>query len=217
MCMETVIGQLPGAIFGFLVSLLTWIFTERVSSPKLEIVVDEDRGLGQFPGNPPHEFYHVRVRNVLPKYRLHGRKPAWACRATIEVFRPDGGRVIADDVIARWTSQPEPLLPVVAQGEAGYVLDPARLTQARRVDVHSHSDERIPLVLKFEGERDCYIFSNESYRYQRLHQELRNPDWRIPPGRYRLRVTVQYERGQVEKDLEFSNEGPSRYGVHLNA
>jgi len=80
------------------------------------------------------------------------------------------------------------------------------------MDVHGHSEEPIPVAMKFEGEPDCYIFSNESYCFP-LRQ---NPSWRIPPGLYRLRVTVNYEYGRAEEDFKLSNEGPALDDVHLN-
>jgi hypothetical protein len=146
----------------------------------------------------------------MPTIRLlPGRRPAWACTASIDVFRRDGSRAITRDVIARWASQPEPLLPVIAQGQVGNVLDPARVMQARRMDVHEHSDEPIPVAVKFEGDPDCYIFTNESYQFPRWQ----NPAWRMPPGRYRLRVTVYYERGRAEREFELNNAGPRRDDV----
>jgi hypothetical protein len=211
--MELTVGLIGGFLLGILASGIAWLVTEYAASPSLDIVVDQNRARGQSQGNPPHEFYHVRVRNVPARRPLLGRRPAWACTARIDVFRQDGSRAITGDVIARWTSQPEPLLPVVTQGQVGNVLDPARLMQARRIDVHGHSEEPISIAVKFEGEPDCYIFTNESYLFSRWQ----NPAWRIPPGQYRLRVTVYYERGRAEKDFELSNEGPRREDVRLNA
>ena len=201
-----------GFLLGILASSIAWLITERVSGPSLEVVADQNRAQGQLSNSPPHEFYHVRVRNVPTIWPLPGRRPAWACTATIEVFGQDGGRTITGNVFAKWASQPEPLLPVVAQGQIGNVLDPARLMQARRMDVHGHCEELISVAGKFEGEPDCYIFTNESYLFPRWQ----NPSWRIPPGRFKLRVTVYYERGRVAKDFELSNEGPRRDDLHLN-
>jgi hypothetical protein len=101
---------------------------------------------------------------------------------------------------------------VGSQGQVGKVLDPARLMQARRIDVQGHSEEPISVAVKFEGEPDCSIFTNESYLFPRWQ----NPLWSLPLGRYRLRVTVYYERGHIEKDFELRNEGLSRDDVHLN-
>src|SRR5690349_18667751 len=158
------IQTLIGFVLGVVSSAIVWLYAEFSSRPLIDIVVDRNRAQGQGEGNPPHEFYHVRVINVASRKFLPGRRPAWACRATIDVFRQDGSRAITgDDVIARWVSQPEPLLPIVSQGQIGNVLDPARLMQARRADVHGHSEEPLSVAVKFEGEPDCHIFTNESY------------------------------------------------------
>lgn len=210
--MELTVGLIGGFLLGILASGIAWLITEYAAGPSLDIVVDKNREQGQSQGNPPYEFYHVRVRNMPAKWPLPGRKPAWVCTASIDVFRLDGSRAITGGIIARWTSHPEPLLPVVAQGQVENVLDPARLIQARRMDVHGHSEEPVSVAVKFEGDPDCYIFTNESY----LFPLWQNPSWRLSPGRYRLRVTVYYERGRVEKDFELSNVGPRRDDVRLN-
>ena len=66
--------------------------------------------------------------------------------------------------------------------------------------------------MKFEGEPDCYIFTNESYLFPRWQ----NPQWRLPPGRYRIHITAYYERGSAETDFELRNDGPGRDDVSLN-
>ena len=209
--MELAVGLLGGFVLGILASTIAWSITERAAGPRLEIVEDRNRFQGQTPGNPPHEFFHVRVRNIPARWPVPGRRPAWACTATIGVLRDDGSRMIAGDIFARWTSQPEPLLPVLAQGQPGNVLDPARLIQARRMDVHGHHEEQIAVAVKFEGEGDCHIFTNESY----LFPKWQNPQWRLPPGRHRIRITVLYERGSAHKDFELGNAGPSRNDVRI--
>jgi hypothetical protein len=210
--MQLAVGLIGGFLLGILASGIAWLITEYAAGPFLDVVADPNRAQGQSPDNPPHEFYHVRVQNLPAKWPLPGRRPAWACTARIDVFRLDGSRAVPGDIIARWTSQPEPLLPVVSQGQVGNVLDPARLMQARRMDVHGHLEERVPVAVKFQGEPDCHVFTNESYLFPRWQ----NPSWRLPPGRYQLRVTVYYERGRAEKDFELRNDGLSRDDVHLN-
>lgn len=211
--MQLVVGLIGGFLFGIVASAIAWLITEYAAAPKLEIVPDQSHAQGQLPGNAPHEFYHLRIRNVPAMRPLLGRRPAWACSATLAFFRADGSRMATGDIHARWTSQPEPLLPVVAQGQIGNVLDPARVMQARRMDVHGHHEESISVAVKFEGEPDCYIFTNESYIYPRWQ----NPNWRLPRGRYRLHVAVLYDRGRAQKDFEFRNEGLTRNDVHLVA
>jgi hypothetical protein len=42
---------------------------------------------------------------------------------------------------------------------------------------------------KFEGGEDCWIFSNESYLFHRWQK----PDWRLPRGRYFIKMELFYE------------------------
>jgi hypothetical protein len=208
----TVMDILWGFLLGILASAIAAVFYEYASRPLLDIVVDTSgRAQGQLGNNPPHEFYHAKVRNLPAKWPLSGRKPAWSTKATIEVFAADGSRAIPDTITARWASQPEPLLPVVYAGQPANLLDPARLVAARKVDVHGHEDQQLPVVVKFERQAECYIFSNESYQFSMWQ----NPAWRLVIGTYRLRVTVYYERGRSQEDFELRNSGPSRDDVQL--
>ena len=62
--MELVVGLIGGFLFGIVASGIAWLIAEYAVRPLLDIAVDNYRSQGQSPGNPPHEFYHVRVRNL---------------------------------------------------------------------------------------------------------------------------------------------------------
>lgn len=201
-----------GFLFGIVASGIAACFYEYATQPLLKIFIDNlRRAQGQIDNCPPDEFYHLKVQNVPSKLPLLGRRPAWSCKATLDIFNADGSRTIQNPIEVRWTSQPEPLIPVVDSGHPGRMIDPARLVAARKIDVHRHEDQRIPIAIKYEGEEDCYIFSNESYSFQKGQ----NPDWRLGTGVYRIRLTVYYERGCLSEDFEFGNSGPSRDDVYI--
>jgi hypothetical protein len=207
-------GVALGFLLGIAASAIAALVYEYGTRPKLKTVLDDSgRAQGQAPGNPPHEFYHLSVRNLPPMWPLPGRRPGWACRATLEVFNQDGSRAIPDAVPARWTSQPEPLLPAITGGQVGNLLDPARLVTARRVDVHEHEAQPLAIAVKFEGADDLHVFTNESYVFPRWQ----NPAWRLPRGTYRLLVTVYYERGRRQDVFELNNAGPRRDDVTVRA
>jgi hypothetical protein len=197
---------------GILASGIAALLYDYVTRPLLRVVIDES-GRVRSQAQGLHEFHHLVVRNQPAPWPFPGRKPAWSAEAHIEVLNTDGTPVIQGPVYARWTSQPEPLIPAVAGTTAVNLIDPAKLITGRKVDVHSHQDQQISLLIKFQGEDQCHIFSNESYPYPRWQ----NPTWQIPLGTFRVRVTVFYERGLETREFHLVNGGPFLEDVRLSA
>jgi len=197
---------LVGFVLGIVASAIAALIYEHSTRPNLEVALDEGgRAQAQVPGNPPHEFYHLRIRNLPSRWPFPGRKPAWRVRTTLEVFRPDGSRAIAEAIQVRWTSHPEPMVPVIVEGQPANILDPAKVISGGNVDVHGHDDQQFAVAVKFDGEEACFLFNNLSYTFVRWQ----NPAWRLPVGEYRLSVTVYYERGRLQRDFRLRNEGTS--------
>jgi hypothetical protein len=195
---------------GILASGIAALIYDHVTRARLCIAIDES---GRVRGNTNglHEFHHLVVQNRSAIVPFASRRPAWSTKADIEVFDAHDKPVIQGPVYARWTSQPEPLIPVVSGGAAMNVLDPAKLITGRKVDVHSHEGQQVSLLIKFQGENQCHIFSNESYPYPRWQ----NPAWRIPLGTFTVRATVFYERGQEIANFKLVNSGPNLDDVQL--
>ena len=203
-----------GFLLGIVASGIAAVLYERATSPLVEISLDErPLALGQYANLPPLAFYHLKVCNLPTKLPLSSRKPAWSSKATIEVFNHDGTRAIAEPIHARWTSQPEPLIPAVAGNQSINLVDFARLMNARKVDIHAHEDEYISLAVKYDGQPECYIFSNESY----LHPPAwSNPAWRLNSGKYRVLVTVFYGRGRAQREFDLTNLRTARNSVEID-
>jgi hypothetical protein len=202
---------LIGFTLGIFASVIAALYYEYGSRPCLKVILDDERFTGQAQGQPPHAFYHLKVRNIPPCWPIPGRKPAWSCKVTLEVFDLNDQRVISDIIIGRWPSQPEPLLPTVIGTQLSNLIDPARLITAQKIDIHQHEDQRFAVALKYDGETCCHIFSNESY----FHQRWQRPDWRIEEGEFRLSITVYYERGREVSDFRLINQGNSRDGIRF--
>jgi hypothetical protein len=198
------VSLIIGFIMGLITSGLIVIWYDKTTSPKLVVIVDSDGpAKGQKSGEAPHAFYHLKVRNEGARWPLYARRPAWSCKTTIEVVDDKGRSLLPEPIIARWTSQPEPLLPVVDRGNVLNVLDPARFMAARKIDVHCHEDQQFSVALKFQGNTDCHLFSNESY----LHTNWQNPTWALSPGEHSLRITVYYESGRAIVYFQLRNPG----------
>ena len=209
--MELVLGLLGGFVLGIAASFIAWIVSENWARPLLKIEVDQNRAQGQLANNPPHEFYHVRVTNLPARRPVPGRRPAWACQATLEVVADDGKFTVLGPIAARWTSLPEPILAVGLPGGIVQVPDVAKMLTARRIDVHNHEEQVLAVALKFEGDDDCFLFTNESYAFPRCSR----PEWRLPRGRHRVRIALHYDRGREVTDFWLENNGPRRDDVRL--
>lgn len=202
-----------GFLLGIVASGIAAIIYERSTSPLVEISLDDrPLALGQNPNLPPHAFYHLKIRNLPTNLPLSRRKPAWSSKATIEVFNLDDTRAIAEPIHARWPSQPEPLVPAVVGNQLINLVDFARMMNARKVDIHAHEEEYISLAVKYEGQPESYIFSNESY----LHPAWSNPAWRLNTGTYRVLVTVFYGRGRAQREFTLTNLRTARNSVVLD-
>ena len=202
-----------GFVLGIVTSGIASALYEWATGPLIEISLDDrPLAMGQHPSLQPHAFYHLKIRNIPAKLPSSSRKPAWSSHATIEVFKPNGTRVIPEPIYARWPSQPEPLSPAISGTDSVNLVDFARLMNARKVDIHTHNDEYIALALKFEGHPECFIFSNESY----LHHAWSNPAWRLDRGEYRVVVTIFYERGRARREFTLTNQRVARNSVEID-
>ena len=208
------LGLIGGFLLGIMGSLIAAIFYDRATRPKLTVIADTGRAQGQTPDRPAHEFYHVLIRNEPAPWMFPGRKPAWDCKVNIEVVDDEGNRILTHDpVAARWASQPEPLIPVLHDSQTVNLIDFSRLVMARKANVHAHEDQPVSIVLKYDGDPNCFLFSNESYYYP----GWANPEWKLGLGEHRLRLTVLYERGREVFYLTVRNSGPSRNDVALES
>ena len=203
-----------GFLLGILASAIAAILLNHEERPFVGILSEDGaRAQGQNAGNPRHEFFHVRIRNLPARWPLSGRRPAWSCQATLEILTADGGATILGPIPARWSSQPEPILTVGVGGAVAQIPDVARMLAGRRIDIHNHEDQLLCVAIKYEGAPECHVFTNESY----ASPQGRNPAWALEHGRHRLRVTVYYERGRRRSDFWIHNNGPSCDDLQIEA
>jgi hypothetical protein len=205
---EVLIGFVLG-ISGSLAAAFGW---EWLTRPNLLVQVDTSgRAQGQSPGQAPHEFYNLVVRNRPTISFLRLQRPAWSCRATVEVVADDAGSGRIGPIGARWTSHPEPLAVVGTATGVVAVPDVVRILAAQRVDIHGQEDQEMSVAVKHEGKDGCYLFTNESYGFA----DWSRPEWRIGIGRHRLRVRLRYEKGVIESHFWLYNRGKGRNDVTL--
>lgn len=196
-----------GFILGCIASFIIAVWYAWAVQPKLEVrEFSGARQTGERDGKH-FEFYHVTVTNIPPprpwSYWL-GRQPAWSCRVRVDVLQKDGSPLI-ENIVGRWSSQPE---PTSRTGPMGFPLFNSSLwVQGQRCDVHEYNSENIVVAIKYDGEEECYIFNNDSFRDSTWGGK--KPDFEIGTGTFRLKITVLYARKPVISEFVLVNEGPS--------
>ena len=179
-------------IFGAVVAILITIIVENVRKPKLEIKLAEHHDNAHLQNRPAKSVRFLAV-DLLNKplpwlFRWMSRSAALQSHGSISFHHLDGQNVFGRSMPIRWSGSPEPV-PIHLQIDNTRVLiaDPARLSLISRMDVYPGEKQRLDVSAKFDDEKECYGWSNESYFSD---PAWRNPDWKIPYGRYLVKVTV---------------------------
>lgn len=188
--METVVS----IVFGGLITIFTAIGVEYLRRPRLWFSIETPHLDLPSPNEPGKMRRHLRVhlhnRPLPVAMRWMQRAAALYCRGEITFHHLDGQAVLDAPMPVRWVRSPEPV--------ASQVFDPANIAQPKffivdfskpaaqsRIDVYPGEQELLDIAVRFEGEPDCYGWNNESY----VHN-WRNPQWKLPHGRYLVKVAV---------------------------
>jgi hypothetical protein len=125
------------------------------------------------------------------------RGPASQCRALITFHHLDGQNVFGRAMPARWsdTDQPVQIVSAAPQGQPIALVNLEKALRVSRVDIYPSEKELLDVAVRIDNDQDCYGWNNQAY----LHQ-WRNPEWRIPPGRYLAKVAIT-SSGQTWTDV----------------
>ena len=117
------------------------------------------------------------------------RAPALQCWATITFHHRDGQNVFGRAMDGRWAGSQQPVpLPVLGpQGQQFEILDFARLTLQSRIDIYPGQSQPLDIVNRADNDEECYGWNNETYFST---PRWRNPNWRLPPERYLVKVII---------------------------
>jgi len=104
----------------------------------------------------------------------------------------------------RFSETPEPVgVPIVLGDIRGVIFDPSRAAVQSRVDVYPGEIARLDVAARFGSEEDAYGWSNLSYS---SNPPWRNPDWKLPRGRYLVSVTVSSSGEKCHTIFRLLNE-----------
>jgi len=88
-------------------------------------------------------------------------------------------------------------------GKDGYIIDPLRLTVHSRVEIDPDQIETLDIAVKFDDDSECYGWCNDNY-FSKPY--WRNPEWKLNPDRYLVRVVISTAGEKTEKVFRLIND-----------
>jgi hypothetical protein len=195
---------------GAVIAIITTVIVESLRQPKLQIRLSK---IGEKEFSVPHPAKKIRslylelINQSFPKgMGWLTRTPALQCHGTITFYHLDGQDVFGRSMQIRWTNLPNPIPININVGNKIYPLfDPAKFNHATRVDVYpgGTESERFNVASRFDDENDCYGWCNENLYKEPL---WRNLDWKLPSGRYLVKVVITSSAKKVCRLFRLIND-----------
>jgi hypothetical protein len=128
------------------------------------------------------------------------------CRGTITFHNLDhGDRFFAKPLPLRFSDSVEPVPMQIQIGDqTGAIIDPLRFSLESRADLYPGQETPFDTAVKFDGEPECYAWSNHNYFSRPLWKD---PNWKLPPGRYLVSVRVISNSARCSGVFRLLNQG----------
>lgn len=199
-------------IAGGIITVLTALVVEQARRPKLQLMMAAHTD-AQFNNRPATRarFVHLKLVNRPSSgwTRWVPRQIATQCHGTITFYYLNGQAVFDKDMPIRWASSREPIPSELrAPGTlqiTGLIYDLSQLSLESWIDVPPGEGQTLNVAVRLDNDTDCYGWSNESYF---SYPRWRNPDRKLTPGVYVVKVTVIAGGEKCTEVLRLMNEGP---------
>jgi hypothetical protein len=208
---EIIVGSIIGAIF----SVAITAFFERLRRPSLSMRIEKVPMADYTQMNLPRpakkaQFLYVALVNNdlkgLEKW-FSTRDAALDCHGVISFHRMDGTNIFGRNMVLRWINLPEPIPEIIViDGKKGTWFDSRKVEHNYRINVNPGEEELFNIAARFDGEDDCYGWSNQSY----LEPLWRNPDWKLSHGCFLVRVKITSSGNTCEGLFRLINDIPMK-------
>ena len=148
------------------------------------------------------KFLYVVVENKnLPKlFKWLSRSAAMQCHGTVTFHHlNDGTKVFQSPMPIRWTILPTPEgEKFIVGNQIVQLIDLNKINHYSRVDIYPGESNKhaLNIAARFDEDEDCYGWTNENFVSTPL---WRTPRWKLPIGRYLVRVIVLSAGEKCEK------------------
>jgi len=197
-----------GAFIGALLTLVISIYIEYQRKPKLYFEIEDPPVENTYPAAPAKEARFARVhlcnRAMSKWFRWLGRSAAMQCGGHVQFYHLDNGApVFSRPMPIRWAGSDEPLsFQMLPNGQLAQLFDPSKYNAAFRRDCFPGGKETVDIAARFDNDEECYGWCNEAYL---PGKGWRNPDWKLPKGRYFVRVVVLSAGEKVSDVFQLEN------------
>jgi hypothetical protein len=204
-------NEIASIVAGGIITILVTISVEVLRRPKLRLAVGnavDATYTDERPAKKGRYLYVNLINDPLPWFaRWMSRGAALHCSGTVTFHNLDGQRFFAREMPVRFSRTPEPVPVQLRVGEAVIAFfDPSRANAESRIDVYPGESTPLDVAVKFESEEEAYGWSNLNYFST---PPWRNPDWKLPRGRYLVAITISSSGQKCDGLFRLLNEaGP---------
>lgn len=207
-------------ILPILASLVAIAIWEHRKQPRLIIEIPA-RMQGKEPSvqqleSTSRAFYHLKVKNV-------GKSPAYSCGIRIRFLHADTQEELFT-VNGKWDRGPQPLIysPVATRVLQDGTIE-SQIMETRQdflipfaevLDIHPGLEpEGFGILVKYQGEAECYAFSSWSYILGTGHKV---DAWRLNAGKYIVELKLVYSgKGSLDKRFVVVNQGTALDSIEI--
>jgi hypothetical protein len=192
MSLEAFLSAILGAVLGGVIAFGIAFIVEMYRRPKLILsrLAPIDTLFAPIIGTASQTACKSLHIDVYNKPFLGFRAAALQCKAEITFYELDGRDRFGKSMIGRWSSSPQPLPikgRILPEGKEFLIEDPSRLTLESRTDIFPGERKELDLVLRFQGEENCYGWNND--QFFKLDNK-NNLDWPLEHHRYLVQVRI---------------------------
>ena len=186
---------------GFLSAIITAAFGkivyDMIKAPKLVSYVPRngEPAVQSLSNSVTRGFYHIIIKNE--RRRVIDRSVAGNARVGIVFMEDNGAKKFS--LSGKWDWRPEPLS---VSGNRP-VIEPSLIPFAELVDINPADEQPFCIVMKYDGQDECYAFNASSY----LYLDHKNPAWKLGLGRYKIHLTLNGSNVHREFDFILENKG----------
>lgn len=201
-----------GALASTFFSIIFVFWIQKKQHPVLKVSIEQPTlELNYEPGRPAKK--HKATRLVVENMSLGAGWGAWLfrnaaenCRATITFHHiNDGQNYFGSGMTGRWARSPQPI-PLTGEvgGTSFLIWDTERLTTESKTDIHPGERTELDIAARFDNDQEAYGWNNEAYF---CNPPWRTPHWRVPQGRYIVKVVILASSVECVRVFRLCNEG----------